>query len=324
MPSDRRLGSLLPCGPATCLTGSMKVHAARTRSTIWFAVFVTACAAAFRLPLRSLIQMALGSDTYSHILVIPFISVVLVWMERERVFQSLGCNRLSAGVLFCAGASLGVLGWRASSLSPEGDWLTLTTLGFLCLIWAGFLFFYGASPFKAGLFPLLFLLLMAPLPGFLLDRFTAWLQVGSADVTQLIFHWTGTPALRQGLFFTLPQVTIVVAKECSGIRSAQALLITCLLTGHLFLRSNWRRTALLAAAVPVLIIKNGVRIATLTLLAVRVDPSFLNGHLHHDGGFVFFGLGMVILLPLFRWFQKTEAASRGTRLNVPVLKSEPA
>jgi len=177
------------------------------------------------------------------------------------------------------------------------------------------MFFYGASAFKAGLFPLLFLLLMVPLPTFLLDRFIAWLQVGSADVAEWIFHLSGTPVLRQGLIFALPQVTIEVAKECSGIRSTQALLITCLLAGYLFMRTNWRRAVLLVAAVPVLIVKNGVRIATLTLLAVHVDPSFLTGHLHHDGGFVFFALAMLILLPLFRWLQNADCGAPESATN---------
>jgi len=276
------------------------------RTTIWFAAYATACAVAFWAPLRSLMHVALTSDTYSHILIVPFISLVLAWMEREQLFRVLGRNAPSAAVLFFVGALLGAFGWRAPS--AEGDWLGLAILGFVCLIWAGFLFFYGASAFDAGLFPLLFLLFMVPLPGFLLDRFIAWLQVGSADVAEWIFHLSGTPVLRQGLIFALPQVTIEVAKECSGIRSTQALLITCLLAGHLFLRTNWRRAALLVAAVPVLIFKNGVRIATLTLLAVHVDPSFLTGHLHRDGGFVFFTLGMLILLPLLWWLQKTETA----------------
>ena len=286
----------------------MATRTARMRSTIWFAAYATACAVAFWASLRSLVQLALASDEYSHILIVPFISIVLVWMERERLFQTLEPNRSSAAVLFCVGALLGAFGWRSPSLSAGTDWLGLAILGFLCLIWAGFLFFYGTSAFKAGLFPLLFLLLMVPLPGFLLDRFIVWLQVGSADVAEWVFQLSGTPVLRQGLIFALPRVTIEVAKECSGIRSTQALLITCLLAGHLFLRTNWRRTVLLAAAVPVLIIKNGVRIATLTLLAVHVDSSFLTGHLHHNGGFVFFTLGMLILLPLLWWLQKTEAA----------------
>jgi hypothetical protein len=70
---------------------------------------------------------------------------------------------------------------------------------------------------------------------------------------------------------------------------------------------------LLAAALPDLIIKNGVRIATLTLLAVHVDPSFLTGRLHHNGGFVFFTLGMLILLPLFWWLQNGETLRLGPR-----------
>lgn len=287
----------------------MVTRTACKRSTIWFAAYATVCAVAFWAPLRSLMQVALTSDTYSHILVVPFVSIVLVWMKRERLFRTLEPNLSSAAVLFCGGALLGAVGWRNPSLSAGGDWLGVAILGFLCLIWAGFLFFYGASAFKAGLFPLLFLLLMVPLPTFLLDRFTAWLQVGSADVAEWIFHLSGTPVLRQGLIFALPQVTIEVAKECSGIRSTQALLITCLLAGHLFMRTNWRRAVLLVAAVPVLIVKNGVRIATLTLLAVHVDPSFLTGHLHHNGGFVFFALAMLILLPLFRWLQKADCGA---------------
>jgi len=278
------------------------------RSTVWFAAYIAACVLVFLAPLRGLIHIALSSDTYSHILLIPFISLVLGWMERERLFQTLERSRSSAAVLFCAGALLGAFGWRNSFPSAGGGWPCIAILGFVILIWAGFLAFYGAAAFKAGIFPLLFLLLMVPLPGFLLDRFIMWLQIGSADVAEWIFHVSGTPILRQGMFFTLPQVTIEVAKECSGIRSTQALLITCLVAGHLFLRTNWRRAVLLAAAVPVLVIKNGVRISTLTLLAVRVDPSFLTGHLHHDGGFVFFMLAMLILLPLFWWLQKTEEA----------------
>jgi exosortase len=286
---------------------SMTIPETQMRGTIWFAAYAAACIAAFQAPLRSLLQLALASDPYSHILVVPIVSIFLMWMERERVFKNLGHNRSAAGALFCVGALLAAFGWRETSLFPDGDWLGLVILGFLCLIWAGFLFFYGVQSFSAGLFPLLFLLLMVPLPGYLLDRFITWLQVGSADVAEWIFHQSGIPVLRRGMIFVLPQVSIEVAKECSGIRSTEALLITCLLAGHLFLRTNWRRTVLLAAAVPVLVIKNGVRIATLTLLAVRVDPSFLTGRLHHQGGFVFFGFAMLILLPLLWWLQKMEA-----------------
>ncbi|HUZ05687.1 MAG TPA: exosortase/archaeosortase family protein [Acidobacteriaceae bacterium] len=300
----------------------MATPTARMRSTIWFAAYAATCLLVFWVPLRSLAQLALSSDTYSHILIIPFISIFLVFIERERLFRTLGRSVSPAAVLFVAGVLLGVLGWKAGAFFSGSNSLELVILGFLCLIWAGFLFFYGTRAFAAGIFPLLFLLLMVPVPSFLLDRFIVWLQIGSADVAEWFFHLSGTPVLREGLIFVLPQVSIEVAKECSGIRSTQALLITCLLAGHLFLRTNWRRTALLIAAVPVLIIKNGVRIATLTLLAVHVDPSFLSGRLHRDGGFLFFILGMLILLPLFLWFQRSETALLG-RNNFPGPSASP-
>jgi hypothetical protein len=43
-----------------------------------------------------------------------------------------------------------------------------------------------------------------------------------------------------------------------------------------------------------------------TLLAVYVDPSFLTGSLHHEGGIVFFLLGLVLLMPVLRLLRRTE------------------
>jgi exosortase/archaeosortase family protein len=50
-----------------------------------------------------------------------------------------------------------------------------------------------------------------------------------------------------------------------------------------------------------MIVKNGVRIATLTILANNVNPDFLYGRLHREGGVVFFLLGLGLLLPVY-WF----------------------
>ena len=59
-----------------------------------------------------------------------------------------------------------------------------------------------------------------------------------------------------------------------------------------------------------MIIKNGIRIAVLTILAIRVDPSFLFGRLHRDGGVVFFLIGLALLVPIL-WLL---ASSEGREL----------
>ena len=119
-------------------------------------------------------------------------------------------------------------------------------------------------------------------------------------------HCRRPGACVRGFSSPCPGVTIEVAKECSGIRSSMALFITCLLAAHLFLRTAWKQFLFVLLAFPLALIKNGIRIVTLTLLSIYVDPSFLTGNLHHKGGFVFFLLALAILAPVLMLLEKSE------------------
>jgi exosortase len=148
---------------------------------------------------------------------------------------------------------------------------------------------------------------MVPLPKFLLNYVIYLLQAGSAWITGALFDLLGVPALREGFVFHLARANIEVAKECSGIRSSLALLILALLVSHFSLRSLWKKVLFLACGLFMMILKNGIRIASLTLLAMHVDPSFLYGKLHHQGGIVFFLLSLLLLAPLLWLLQRGEA-----------------
>jgi len=54
------------------------------------------------------------------------------------------------------------------------------------------------------------------------------------------------------------------------------------------------------------VVKNGIRIATLTILAQYVDRGFLFGRLHHEGGVFFFLVGLLLLVPVFWILRRTE------------------
>ena len=308
-----QLNSPLVANLTRCATGSEGrlllaggSESLRQRS-VWFAFYFAVCVAFFRHPLRDVANLALSSETDSHILLIPFITVSLVWVFRKVIFQETRLNsRMFAAFFSLVGALVYLSCWRFGALLPPRYSLALTLLCFYSFLFAGFVLTYGTESFRAGLFPILFLLLSVPLPEFLLDRLIWWLQLGSAEVTSWIFYLTRTPVLREGLLFTVPGVTIEIAKECSGIRSTIGLLITCLLAGYLLLRTVPARLALLIAALPILAVKNGIRIATLTLLSIHLDPGFLFGRLHRDGGFVFFTIGLLILLPVLSWLHEAE------------------
>ena len=79
------------------------------------------------------------------------------------------------------------------------------------------------------------------------------------------------------------------------------LIVTTMVLAHLFLRSFWRKTAVVLAAIPLSIAKNGLRIFTISMLGTRVDPGFLHGNLHRHGGILFFLLALFAVL-LLLWF----------------------
>jgi len=114
------------------------------------------------------------------------------------------------------------------------------------------------------------------------------------------------PVFKQGFTLQLPTLSVEVAEQCSGIRSSLALLITTLLVGEFVLDSVWRKWVLVASIVPILILKNGVRIVAVCLLTIYVDRGFLHGWLHTSGGIVFYILGLVILIPIIAALRSSE------------------
>jgi exosortase len=253
-----------------------------------------------------LIELALRNDTFSQVPLVPLVSLFLCYSSREKIFSKvcwgwgLGSALVASGLICLGLARLNL--WQITLTNQ----LSLLVLG-IVLFWIGmFALLFGARALRVAFFPLCFLIFAIPIPEPLLSSLVLYLQKGSAAVAQMFFRILGVPNLRQGLDFELPGVRIRVAEECSGIRSTLALLITTVLACHLFLRSPWKRFILCAVVVPIAIIKNGLRIAALSALAIYVDPGFLYGNLHHYGGIVFFIFALLPMALLLIVFQKRE------------------
>ncbi len=260
--------------------------------------------------MSSLVRLSLSQDDASYLVLIPFISAVILYLERDKIFSQVSMDLVLGAPYLLLSGLMALASHFAKSFPSLGLQLPGWILALVLLWTSGFAFSFGKEALKAAHFPFLFLLLMVPIPNFLLDRLIFLLQEGSAWITGTLFDLVGVPALREGLVFHLAKVSIEVAKECSGIRSSMALLILALLVAHFQLRSFWNKVLFVACGLFMMILKNGVRIATLTLLAVYVNPDFLFGRLHHQGGVVFFMLALLLLLPLLFLLQRSEAKRR--------------
>lgn len=293
------------------------------RNLFFFLFFILAFLMAYA-PIKALFDSSSQSEYYSHIVLIPLVSIYLVYQKRKLVFSeqentegrgahSPRNDRIAGISLLLAGALLYFVGRSDGAGLNQNDFTAIIALAAVLFLNGGFILSYGLHAFKAALFPLLFLIFVIPIPSALMDGFIYFLKVGSTEFTNVLFMATGVPFLREGFVFHLPGMSVEVAKQCSGIRSSLALLITAILAGHMFLNTWWKKVILAVLIIPITMFKNGIRILILTLMGTYWDPRWLTeSSLHRDGGIVFFILALVLMAPILYFLRKSEE-QRGRR-----------
>jgi exosortase C (VPDSG-CTERM-specific) len=277
------------------------------------ACFAIVLLAVFAQPLLALLNHAAGSKLHSYILLIPFVSAYLLYLRRDQLPKNYVVDLPLAIVSLAAG--LGVFGFTywldfAGRAPANNDHLVLLTLSFLCCLAAGGFFFFGRVWMRAAAFPVAYLIFMVPMPDAMAEAIEKASISASAEVANFLFHLSGTPFLRGGNIFQLPNITIEVAQECSGIRSTWVLFMTSILAANLFLKTRWRRFVLVAFVIPLAILRNGFRILVIGLLCVNIGPQMIHSLIHRRGGPVFFVLSLIPLLLVLWWLRKGDVRAR--------------
>ncbi|HZR66760.1 MAG TPA: exosortase/archaeosortase family protein [Terriglobales bacterium] len=257
-------------------------------------------------PLLATFQLAIKNDEYTHILLIIPVSLAFILVE-WRLVSSMAQTEIFRGLLLlCAAATFAILIRLAWLEMPADLGLSAAMLALVTWWIGGFILIFGARVTRSLVFPLAFLYCVVPLPTLALDKIVNCLQQGSAFTAWLFFAAAGVPVSQDGLMVSIPGLTVEVAKECSSIRSSLMLLVTTLVLAQLFLRSPLRKALIVAIAMPLSVAKNGLRIFTIAMLGTRVDPAFLTGRLHRQGGIVFFVVALLLVLLVLRLLERRE------------------
>jgi exosortase len=242
--------------------------------------------------------LSLRDNQYTYLLLILPVSAALIFLEWGdlRTVVDLNVGMGSACLAIAALVAISTFGWPASLTS---DVQLSTRMLALVLWWIGaFLFCFGSRASRLVTFPLCLLLGLVPLPQLAVGTIVALLQHGSAWAAHALFAVCGVPVMQEGVLLTIPGLTLQVAQECSSIRSSSMLLLTTIVLAQLLLRSPWRKALVIGLAVPLSVAKNGLRIFTIAMLGTRVDPAYLTGRLHHEGGIVFFAIILLVIFAL--------------------------
>lgn len=286
------------------------------RLHIYFAGLILLGVLVFASPLSAVGKLVFKNETYSHIALIPLVSLSLIVIHRKSILSG-AFGKPLLGFPICAGAIIlfAVTATQRFRFYPQplqypvepNDYLSLCMAGLAAWVIGSFLSVYGPQAFRRARFALLFLLFAIPIPTFLLNGAIFFLQQASAEASDLVFRLSGVVYHREGLVFEFSNVAIQVAEQCSGVRSSLSLFILSVLAGCLFLRTVSRRLLLTFAVVPITVFKNAMRIVTITLLANRLDERFLTDHwIHHSGGVPFFAVALMLFIPLVWMLRKSE------------------
>ena len=285
------------------LAEKIKEHL-NTRDIVFLLFTAVAMIVAYT-PIRALYSSN-KSEYYSHIALIPLVSIYLIYIKRKEIFAQVNYLFVVGIPVLLLGIALFLGGILWGAPLDKNNYASLIAFSIFIFINGAFILLYGISAYRTALFPLLFLIFIVPIPTALMDNIIYFLQVGSTELTNLLFMASGAPYIRDGFVFHLPNVSVQVAQQCSGIRSSMAIFIVAILAGYMFLKSYWKIIFLVICAVLIAMLKNGIRIVTLSLLGNYVDPQILSSSLHKEGGTPFFILGLVLLAPILFFLRRSE------------------
>ncbi|MGK5022001.1 exosortase A [Janthinobacterium lividum] len=239
----------------------------------------------------SMLELWSRSQTFAHGFLIVPISGWLAWRQRSRL-AALAPQPSSPGLLLLA--ALGLVWLLADAANvPVVEQTTATAMLPACV-----LAILGWPAVRLLAFPLGYLFLAVPFGEF----FLAPLIDFTAAFTVTALQWTGIPVFRDGNNFSLPSGNWSVVEACSGLRYLIAALALGALFAHLHCQSTRRRMAVMAAALLVPILANGLRAYLIVMLGHLSNMRLAVGLDHLIYGWLFFGLVALLLFWLAtRW-----------------------
>ena len=234
----------------------------RTRLLVLALFMVPLCIWASFPSWESMVYEWYNTDDYSHgFLVIP-VTLLFLYMRRDSypgTSYKLDWFGLSPLLLY------GVL--RVFAGLQYIDFLDSIAIFFwiISVVW----FFYGQRVFFWALPSLCFLVFMFQLPWRIDMLMRSHLQTVAAHSAAILLQMAGEAAIPINNVIRLSTTVLEVERACSGLRFLMSVFAIAFATVLLLRRPWWQNIIILAAAAPLALFVNAVRIALTGILLVR-------------------------------------------------------
>ena len=229
------------------------------------------------------------SDEYSSGLLVPFLTVYVLWARRHNIT---GCRmRPCIWGLFAFLAAQGVRFFGLFFMYSSAERLSIVlSIGALVLFLLGWEFFKKVSTV------LLFLCLMLPWPNSVQSAVALPLQRYATSSAVFCLEMIGYEIIQEGNIIHIGDVTVAVAEACNGLRMITAFFMISGLVVLLIKRAWWEKLIVLASSLPIALVCNTVRL-TITAMAFTVLSGEHWEKIFHDfGGYAMMPLSLAMVV----------------------------
>ena len=260
-----------------------------------------------------LYRMRWKSIDYTHAYFI--LPVALLWLIVKRKDLRDGPSAKAKGVPLSAGSGTPFLTAQGPSLflvllglfmfifGWKWDYLMVTTLSLIPVLFGTVLFLYGGKMARKLSFPILYLLLLVPPPLGVLDAITLPMRHGISIATEWLLRLFHVPISREGLMLSVDGHEVFMGAPCSGFRS----LITMISLGLAYVfftkMPSRNRIIMLASIIPFALFGNLIRVTGMCLVTFHMGED-AGKKFHDTSGLIIFVVLILCLIGLESFLER--------------------
>jgi exosortase len=295
------------------------------QSNLWLIIKVATITLAtltlFNKDLALIFSDALQSEATSHIFIVPFILVYILFRKRKILQAVLPLDNKDQPKPMrhlspIAGALLVTISiflyWYGSYtftyLEHHMLVLPIFVAGLILLL-------FNPQTLRQLAFPIGFLFFLVPPPSEILFTIGGMLSALSSQVSSALVNLAGVPSTliseygNPVILITRPDgatLNFTIDIACSGIYSLIGFVIFAALIAYIIRDKTWKKIALILTGIPIIYLFNIIRITTILLIGYQYGETLALQVFHLLGGWVTIFLGTLILLVISEKLLKTQ------------------
>jgi len=232
-------------------------------------------------------------EEYGHGFIIPFITLFLIWQKKDRL-EKLEFKKSWLGALFVV---FGLFLFYAGELSTL---YTIVQYAFLVTLFGVFLSLMGVKAFKLILVPMIILVFMIPLPSFIFNNLSSYLQLISSQIGVAVIRLFDISVFLEGNVIDLGVYKLQVVEACSGLNYLFPLMTLAFISAYFFTGALWKKATIFLSSIPITILMNSFRIGVIGVMVEYWGIEMAEGFLHDFEGWAVF-MSCISILILEMW-----------------------